>query len=300
LTLPDPLADTLQKVTFGNPKYAPFGDALGAVDGSFIPIQVLHRDYMRFMSRKGYTAMNFLAACTFRFRFFMVELGLEGAASDSTCFERFMKERLDDLLGQRYYLLGDAIFRNSLHVLTPYRGFIYHLQDWKGEDIDRVPQNKYELFNLRHAQLRNIIERIFGAMKSKFRILGQRARLICDVRKPDYIDSYSKIMAAITLLFNDMRSAGEITCEDFKKRNINNVLRPNADADGEIEQDSDENDRNDHGAAGLADANGDFRRERIANELWEQFQQENRHMTARSEIAAVEHTIAEMFDIIMQ
>ena len=33
------------------------------------------------------------------------------------------------------------------------------------------PAKKEELFNLRHAQLRNVIERIFGVLKRKFRIL---------------------------------------------------------------------------------------------------------------------------------
>lgn len=33
------------------------------------------------------------------------------------------------------------------------------------------PKNKEELFNLRHASLRNVIERIFGILKSQFCIL---------------------------------------------------------------------------------------------------------------------------------
>ena len=33
------------------------------------------------------------------------------------------------------------------------------------------PQTPQELFNLRHASLRNIIERLFGELKRKFKIL---------------------------------------------------------------------------------------------------------------------------------
>jgi hypothetical protein len=42
----------------------------------------------------------------------------------------------------------------------------YHLQDFAGHGND--PENKTELFNLRHASLRNVIERIlrFGIFKS--------------------------------------------------------------------------------------------------------------------------------------
>lgn len=38
-------------------------------------------------------------------------------------------------------------------------------------DIYSSPQNAKELFNLRHASLRNVIERIFGVMKRQWRVL---------------------------------------------------------------------------------------------------------------------------------
>ena len=34
-----------------------------------------------------------------------------------------------------------------------------------------VPENAKELFNLRHASLRNVVERIFGVLKRRFEIL---------------------------------------------------------------------------------------------------------------------------------
>nr|KYP67401.1 hypothetical protein KK1_013729 [Cajanus cajan] len=36
--------------------------------------------------------------------------------------------------------------------------------------MDNDPENEKELFNLRHASLRNMIERIFGIFKSRFTI----------------------------------------------------------------------------------------------------------------------------------
>lgn len=45
----------------------------------------------------------------------------------------------------------------------------YHLKEFlRG---NRRPQNKEELFNLRHASLRNVIERSFGVLKKRFPIL---------------------------------------------------------------------------------------------------------------------------------
>jgi DDE superfamily endonuclease len=53
--------------------------------------------------------------------------------------------------------------------MVPYRGVRYHRKEWaKG---DQRLGNAQELFNLRHATLRNYIERAFGILKRKFRIL---------------------------------------------------------------------------------------------------------------------------------
>ena len=65
-------------------------------------------------------------------------------------------------------LAGAGFCSNSVN-LTPYRGVTYHLKEWsRGNDR---PTNKEELFNLRHASLRNCIERIFGILKKRFPIL---------------------------------------------------------------------------------------------------------------------------------
>jgi len=38
-------------------------------------------------------------------------------------------------------------------------------------DVPPSPQNPKELFNLRHSQARNVVERIFGVVKRRFRML---------------------------------------------------------------------------------------------------------------------------------
>jgi hypothetical protein len=59
------------------------------------------------------------------------------------------------------------------------------------------PQNAKELFNLRHASLRNAIERIFGVLKRKFKILKTA---------PEYsIQTQVDIVLALTALFNFTR-----------------------------------------------------------------------------------------------
>jgi hypothetical protein len=67
------------------------------------------------------------------------------------------------LIHSKFYL-GDAGYSLTKYCLTPYRGTRYHLKEWA--TAAAKPQNKEELFYLRHASLRNIIERDFGMVKN--------------------------------------------------------------------------------------------------------------------------------------
>lgn len=62
---------------------------------------------------------------------------------------------------------------------------------------DLSPQNAKELFNLRHARLRNIIERIFGVLKRQWRILQQPVEYSMDIQ--------ARIPAALCALHNFIR-----------------------------------------------------------------------------------------------
>ncbi|KLO09057.1 hypothetical protein SCHPADRAFT_808114, partial [Schizopora paradoxa] len=60
------------------------------------------------------------------------------------------------------------------------------------------PQNFKELFNLRHAMARNCIERTFGVIKRRFRLLGAA---------PEYsLETQSKIILSIFALHNFLQS----------------------------------------------------------------------------------------------
>ena len=65
------------------------------------------------------------------------------------------------------YYLCDAGYGNKNGILLPYRSVRYHLKEFS----DRPPKNAQELFNLRHFSLRTTIERGFGVLKKRFRVL---------------------------------------------------------------------------------------------------------------------------------
>lgn len=77
------------------------------------------------------------------------------------------------------YFLVDAGYTNGPGFLAPYRGTRYHLNEW----IGNTPQNYKELFNLRHASARNVIERSFGILKKRWSIL----------RTPSFFDIKTQI-----------------------------------------------------------------------------------------------------------
>lgn len=53
--------------------------------------------------------------------------------------------------------------------IAPYQGFRYHIQEYRG--ANQLPRNAKELFNHRHAYLRNVMQRSFDVLKTRFPIL---------------------------------------------------------------------------------------------------------------------------------
>ncbi|WVZ97089.1 hypothetical protein U9M48_042650 [Paspalum notatum var. saurae] len=94
------------------------------------------------------------------------KLGWEGSAHDALILADAL-ERADGLRVPpgKFYVV-DAGYAVRPGFLPPYRGTRYHLREfWNNK-----PRDQRVLFNLRHS-LRVIVERAFGALKNKFKIL---------------------------------------------------------------------------------------------------------------------------------
>jgi hypothetical protein len=135
-----------------------------ATDGAHLPVFVPAANADVFRGRKGLT-QNVLASCSFDLQFTYVLAGWEGTAADG----KIMADALsrDYRIDEGYFDLGDAGFALTPYMLTPYRGVRYHLNEWAQESLGLVliyiisrtrsnfcirPQNKEELFNLRHSR----------------------------------------------------------------------------------------------------------------------------------------------------
>jgi hypothetical protein len=124
--------------------------------------------------------------------------------------------------------------------------------------ISHSPVNANELFNLRHAQARNVIERIFGVLKQRFRIL---------LLPPHYpLDFQPRIPAALCALQNFIREIdqdeGEIPMDSYQQ--------PFEPFPSDVN-----NNQNDGFIMDIDEGNSEvkLRRMNIANEMWESYLQ---------------------------
>ncbi|KAI7934986.1 hypothetical protein MJO28_016383 [Puccinia striiformis f. sp. tritici] len=154
-----------------DPKCHAFNKCLGALNGVLIPITLPMVQQQLFRNRKGFIAQNVLAVVNFDLEFLYVLAGWEGSTHNSRVIADAFDKGFSILDGQ-FYLAEQATC--GLKPATP-----------------------KELFNLRHASLQNVVERIFGCLKAKFKILTSPLE--------HNVHSQVQLVYAITMLWNFLR-----------------------------------------------------------------------------------------------
>ncbi|KAL7758407.1 hypothetical protein ACKLNR_012934 [Fusarium oxysporum f. sp. zingiberi] len=87
--------------------------------------------------------------------------GAEGSMHDSAVMRFACTSDLE--LKNNRLVLADAGFGARQGLLTPYVGPTYHLKEWR--EAGNNPTSLKEAYNLRHAELRNVVERVIGQCK---------------------------------------------------------------------------------------------------------------------------------------
>jgi hypothetical protein len=171
LKLPDDGTPTSSYILNNSKFYPYFRNCIGCFDGTHISaVPPTHgRNSESFRNRKGFLSQNVLGACTFDMVFCYINAGWEGSAHDGRVLADSLTKGFSTPEGK--FWLADAGYALKHWCLTPYRGVRYHLKEWRRGN--HRPQNKEELFNLRHATARNVIERSCGVIKKRFPILKQ-------------------------------------------------------------------------------------------------------------------------------
>ncbi|CAA0816623.1 Unknown protein [Striga hermonthica] len=146
-------------------------DCIGAIDGTIIPAWIPEEDHGKYRCRKGHLSQNVMVACDFDCRFTYVLAGWEGSENDAHIFGETLTDPTNTFPWPpegKYYAV-DSAYANVPGFLSPYRGDRYHLPEWIRSN--QTPKNARELFNRRHATVRNVVERTFGILKGKFPII---------------------------------------------------------------------------------------------------------------------------------
>ncbi|WVZ87950.1 hypothetical protein U9M48_034523 [Paspalum notatum var. saurae] len=161
--------ETHPKISTSTGRFHPyFEKCIGALDGTHVPAFVPIEMQDRFRGRKLHPTQNVLAAVDFDLRFIYVLAGWEGSAHDAIVLQDALSRPSGLKIPEGHYFLADAGYATRPGILPPYRGVRYHLKEFQGT---RQPENPKELFNLRHSSLRTTVERAFGTLKNRFKIL---------------------------------------------------------------------------------------------------------------------------------
>ncbi|KAG6525995.1 hypothetical protein ZIOFF_015969 [Zingiber officinale] len=195
-----------------------FKGCLGALDETYITINVLVDDKPRYRIRKYEIATNVLDVCTPNIQFSYVLLGCEGSTTDGRVLRDIYIYIYIVIFIGAYYLC-DARYTNGEGFLAPYRGQRYHLAEWRqGYRLTTIK----EYFNMKHSQARNCIERCFGILKARWAILRDKSFYSSKTQ--------CRIISACCILHDFIRS--EMTTDPIETEGSSSLLLSSSEGQG--------------------------------------------------------------------
>lgn len=170
-----------------------FPGVIGALDGSLIEIRAPKKDAVSYICRKNYPAIHLQAVCDAQSLFTHCYAGHAGSVHDSRVFRNSplaeFIQRPDEYFPSDSHLIGDAAYTIHSHVIVPFRDN-GHLS---------ARQNN---FNYCLSSTRMAIERAFGLLKVRFRVLLDCLPLTDITKIPQFIIACC-VMHNICILQND-------------------------------------------------------------------------------------------------
>ncbi|XP_022038521.1 uncharacterized protein LOC110941203 [Helianthus annuus] len=196
----DPTFQFVPPQILNDKRYMPyFKDCIGCIDGTHIGACIPESQQLPYIGRKGVPTFNVMATCDFDMCFTFVSIGWEGSAHDTRVFinaTQNSKFNFPQPPEGRYYLV-DKGYPDRKGYLVPYSKTRYHQSQFQREP----PNNMQEAFNRSHSSLRSHIERSFGILKKRFKILG---------KMPKYsVQTQIDVIMATFALHNYIRNSQE-------------------------------------------------------------------------------------------
>jgi DDE superfamily endonuclease len=138
-----------------------FPGAVGAVDGSHIPIPSPSEDRQSYYNRNKYHSILLQGVCDHRMKFIDVFAGWPGASHDANVWKNssiFRRLKDENIIPRDCHLIGDSAYPVSYFVMIPYRN--------NGNLSDAQ-----KTYNKVLSSSRVVIEQAFGLLKGRFRRL---------------------------------------------------------------------------------------------------------------------------------
>ncbi|GJY54052.1 putative nuclease HARBI1 [Tanacetum coccineum] len=168
----DPTFQSTPHQIINDKRYMPyFKDCIGCIDGTHIGACIPEAEQIPYIGRKGIPTFNVMAVCDFDLCFTFISVGWEGSAHDTRVFLHAINNRSMNFPKPpegKYYLV-DKGYPDRKGYLVPYPKTRYHKSQFENEP----PKNMKEAFNRSHSSLRSSIERSFGILKKRWKILGE-------------------------------------------------------------------------------------------------------------------------------
>ena len=193
-----------KRVESNNKMWPFFIDYISALNSLYILILVPKAQQPAQHNRKGQILQNIFIAYDFNINFISIVLRQEGSAYNSRIFAFIKNSSFYTPLGH-YYLADASYTADDPIVLILYQKVRYYLKEQA--KVNKRPKNQKELFNLRHASLRNVIKRVFSVLKACFSILNKG-------RKGYSLKTQVKIIQALTVIYNFIN----INSQDLNKK----------------------------------------------------------------------------------
>jgi hypothetical protein len=165
ITFPNTAAE-ISEIRNGFKRIGKIPDAIGAIDGSHIPIKAPHLFPVDYFNRKGFYSIVLQAVVDHKKKFLDICVGWPGSTHDSrilvnsNLYNKFNNQ--NNLASNHFnnkYILGDGGYPNLSWLIVPYK------------DIGRGLTQQQAYFNLKHSQTRIKIEQAFGLLKGRWRCL---------------------------------------------------------------------------------------------------------------------------------
>ncbi|XP_050897621.1 uncharacterized protein LOC127104478 [Lathyrus oleraceus] len=143
-----------------------FKDCIGAIDGTHIEIHVPAEKQKPFFNRKGHTSTNVMALCDFNMCFTFALCGWEGYVHDAKILmDTLRKPNLRFPYPTKY-----SGYPSLKGFLAPYKNARYHLTHSR---LAPGFRSRNENFNYYHSCLKSVIERTFGVVKARWKVLQE-------------------------------------------------------------------------------------------------------------------------------